>query len=163
MESEKPGAKNDQETFSTRFNSMDEKGQGLAIQGFVTMAFILIGIVWYFWPAEKKVKIIYENANAIYSLRDHYKKFPIGGGWKITDIFSDDDNKDINIYMRVPKKTAQSIILQPPHQQHRIAETGCPGHMNPAWKMIEQKQTIYVNVSAPEYGEFITTDCRIKH
>ncbi len=108
----------------------------------------------------QKRKITYENATAIYWLRYHYKEFPLGGGLTITDVFSDNDN--INIYMRVTKETAEAIMLQPPHQQHRIANIGCPSHMEPVWQIIEQKQTIYANISCPKRANFIRTDCRAK-
>lgn len=100
-----------------------------------------------------------KTERAIAWLKEHYAKFPIGGGWRVTSVKA--SGADINVAVRVTEEQRLAIANLPPENQFKmVALAGCPGALEPIWSILDPNHRLMLLASGAD-GIFIDIDCRM--
>lgn len=94
---------------------------------------------------------------AVRAVKGHYKRLPIGGGWRITSISQSRGNVDVNIL--IPDHEASGIMSEKPGMQFAAISLACPSKRSKAWTLLGNRHTIILHAGGSG-GAFIEVDCR---
>lgn len=99
-----------------------------------------------------------KTSRAVDWLENYYSELPLGGGWRVEQIYAEDHYLIVSI--RIPDRSASGIVEYDIERQWRILSVSCPNEYEDIWNIIDTNHIIEVQFSSPGMGEFSHFDCR---
>lgn len=119
---------------------------------FVLMALIIITLgLWLFGPSKQsKQPQIPDNLPALAAaLKDHYRQYPIGGGWTVLN--AEFSAKAVSIRILVPREQASRMMNNPTAMQIKAARGMCPNKYDGFYDQLRGDQ--YIETSLGFYAD----------
>lgn len=91
-------------------------------------------------------------------LEQHYRNFPIGGGWRVSNIGIGTTGVEYTI--EIPDSSAEGISQRNYADQKRIFETFFPSEREPVWGILPSGDRLTIHVSSPRKGLFLAVNSK---
>lgn len=132
-----------------------------ALIKFALSVVIFLGLMFW-WNKKPTPKPIPENLKALAAdLREHYKNYPVGGGWYFVGAYP--SSEAVLMQILLPTEQANHIMDRPSSAQLQMAHGLCPSKLEGFYAKLSEGQRIDIElgiVTGKDFTAFVSTSCK---
>lgn len=121
---------------------------------------IFLGLTFW-WNKKPAPKPIPENLRALAAdLNEHYKNYPVGGGWYFAGAYP--SSEAVLMQILLPTEQANRIMQRPSSTQLQIAHAMCPSKLEGFYAKLSEGQRINIELiieTGKDFTAFVSTGC----